>query len=84
MVNNKSQSKEVAKQRLKLVLMHDRVDLSPGVLEMIREDIKQILSKYINIDQNGLDVELVTINERETPSPSAIVANIPLKSNRGI
>ncbi len=51
-------SKDTAKQRLKLVLMHDRSVISPEVLEMLRRDIVAVISKYLEVDAAGIDCKL--------------------------
>lgn len=73
-------SKNVAKERLKLVLVHDRSDLSPKLLEMIKGDIIRIISQYAEIDEEGLDIKLTRMKTENNQSPvSALVANIPIK-----
>lgn len=72
-------SKDVAKERLKLVLIHDRASVSPRFLEMVKGDIIRVISDYMEIDEEGLDIKL-TRTKREsddTPIP-ALIANIPI------
>ena len=72
-------SKNVAKERLKLVLVHDRSDLSPQLLEDIRNDIMDVISKYVEIDEGELDIKLTKMKKDGENSPtSALVANIPI------
>jgi cell division topological specificity factor len=66
-------SKDVAKERLQLVLIHDRADISPDVLEKLRKDLIQTIGKYLDIDDKRIELEI----EREDRSV-ALVANIPL------
>ncbi len=81
----KEKSKNVAKERLKLVLVHDRSDLSPKLLEMIKEDIIKIISQYADIDEEGLDIKLTRMKRDGNESPvSALVANIPIKKIKDI
>lgn len=72
-------SKNVAKERLKLVLVHDRADLSPKFLDMIKSDIIRVISEYADIDEEGLDIKMTRM-KRDTDSRtiSALVANIPI------
>ncbi len=72
-------SKEIAKERLKLVLLHDRNDLSPDLINRIKEDIISILSKYVEIDYQSMDIELTRANTFGDDM-SAFVANIPIKA----
>jgi cell division topological specificity factor len=76
--NNQS-SKNLAKERLKLVLVHDRSDLSPKFLEMIKGDMIRIIKEYAEIDEDGLDIKLTRMRKEKDNTPmSALVANIPI------
>ena len=69
-----STSKNTAKERLRLVLVHDRLDISEGVMEQLREDLIATIGRYMEIDRDALDVSL----SREDDGV-ALVANIPVK-----
>ncbi len=72
-------SKNIAKERLKLVLVHDRADLSPQFLDMIKGDIIRVISEYVDIDEEGLDIKLTRMKrEMDSTTISALVANIPI------
>ena len=77
---NRKSSSEVAKDRLKLLLVSDRVNCSPEVMEMIKNDIIEVISKYMDIDVQGLDIQ-ITETESETSNGvvPALFANIPIK-----
>ncbi|MDK2823320.1 MAG: cell division topological specificity factor [Clostridia bacterium] len=66
-------SKNLAKERLRLVLVHDRATVSPHLLESLKEDLIRVISNYMEIDEKTLDVQL----NREDDSV-ALVANIPI------
>ena len=51
-------SGSVAKDRLKLVLVSDRAGCSPEIMEQIKNDIIAVISRYIEIDQEGLDIKI--------------------------
>ncbi len=70
-------SAKVAKQRLQLVLVHDRANLSPQMLVLLKEDLITVISKYLEIDEEGLEVTLDRSEEQV-----ALVANIPIKRVR--
>lgn len=75
-----SSSKNVAKERLKLVLVHDRTNCSPHFLEMIKGDILNVISDYIEIDEDGLDIKISKTKRSEDDSMvPALIANIPIK-----
>lgn len=75
----KTVSKNVAKERLKLILIHDRADFSPELLESIREDIMQVISKYVEIDREDMEIKMTSSDAEQNSSP-ALVASIPIKS----
>lgn len=73
-------SKNVAKERLKLVLVHDRTNCSPHFLEMVKGDIIKVISDYMEIEEEGLDIRLTTTRREEDDTTlPALVANIPIK-----
>lgn len=74
----KKQSSSVAKDRLKLVLVSDRSGCSPEVMEKIKNDIIAVISKYIEIDQDGLDIKIQQTQDGTSNGP-ALFANIPIK-----
>lgn len=75
----KEQSKNVAKERLKLVLVHDRSEFSPKFLEMIKSDVIRVISQYADIDEDELDIKLTKMKkDKDQGSMSALVANIPI------
>jgi cell division topological specificity factor len=64
-----------AKERLKLVLIHDRTDLSPAELEELKDDLIATISRHIDIDPSA-----VTINVAQDGRAQRLVADIPIKS----
>ena len=72
----KENSKEDAKNRLKLVLIQDRAMLPSGVLENMKDDILKVLSKYVEIEKSKLNIEVCPYDE--DPRKIALVANIPI------
>ena len=73
-------SGDVAKDRLKLLLVSDRADCSPDVMEAIKNDIIQVISKYMEIDPEGLDIQITqTESETNNGAVPALYANIPIK-----
>lgn len=70
-------SKKAAKDRLRLVLVHDRASLSPSLLESLKGDLIQVISKYLEIDEEGLEVSF----DQEQES-MALIANIPVRRVR--
>ena len=71
----KKGSSDVAKDRLKLLLVSDRANCSPEVMEMIKNDIIKVISKYMEIDTDGLDIQ-ITSTESE---PRRIRVNCDIK-----
>jgi cell division topological specificity factor len=76
----KKTSSNVAKDRLKLVLVSDRANCSPEIMEQIKNDIINVISRYIEIDQEGLDIKITqTESEGNNGTVPALFANIPIK-----
>ncbi|MCC8080483.1 MAG: cell division topological specificity factor MinE [Lachnospiraceae bacterium] len=77
----KKSSGDLAKDRLKLLLVSDRVNCSPEVVEMIRDDMIRVISRYVEIDTEGLDIRIIQTGTSEGErSEPALVANIPIQS----
>ena len=72
-------SKQAAKDRLKLVLMQDRASVSPDFFEMMKKEIIDVIQRYIEIDEESLEVELTRGLEAGLEGP-ALYANIPIKN----
>lgn len=70
-------SKERAVERLRLVLVHDRANVAPGLMETLKEELIEVISKYMDIDEESMEVSLNS-NERS----ASLVANIPVKRIR--
>jgi cell division topological specificity factor len=77
--SKKPSSSDVARDRLKLVLVHDRANCSPELLEMIRGEILEVLEKYVNIDSSKLDIR-ISNHEKDFEGKPALIANIPITS----
>ncbi|GAA0122057.1 MAG: cell division topological specificity factor MinE [Clostridium argentinense] len=76
--SSKLSSKDIATDRLKLILIHDRADFSPDFLEMIKGDLLKVISNYAEIDDSDVDVKFTKAEEIEGASP-ALIASIPIK-----
>lgn len=70
-----SNSATEAKERLKLVLINDRTDLSPEALESLKNELIEVISRYIEIDPDTIQIQM-TQEGRE----QRLVADIPIKS----
>ena len=76
----KKSSGSVAKDRLKLVLVSDRANCSPELMEQIKNDIISVISKYVEIDLEGLDIKIQqTELEDSNNTVPALFANIPIR-----
>jgi cell division topological specificity factor len=74
-----NKSKDIAKERLQLVLIHDRANVSPKFLDMVKGDIAKVISNYMEIDEKGFDIRLSRVEQEEDKYTSALIANIPIK-----
>jgi cell division topological specificity factor len=64
-------SSQVAKERLQLVLIHDRVKLSPDLLQRMKDELVTAISRYVDIDRDGIQITL-TQNKR-------LIVDMPLR-----
>lgn len=72
-------SKNLAKERLKLVLIHDKANVSPQFLEMVKGEIIKVIKQYMEIDEDSLDIQLTkTKSDAGDRIVPALVANIPI------
>lgn len=75
----KQTSSHVAKDRLKILLISDRTDCSPEMIEMIKKDIIGVLSKYMRIDVESTEIQIAqTKNQGRGNRIPSIRANIPI------
>jgi len=68
-------SKDVARERLRLVLIHDRSMISPELIKALKEDLIEVIQQYMDID-----VESLLVNFENEDNSVALIANIPVKS----
>lgn len=74
-----SNSKEAAKERLHLVLMQDRANVSADFLELMKQEIIEVIKKYIDVDESAIDVRLTNKENGDgTNGAPALYANIPI------
>ena len=74
-------SKDAAKERLHLVLMQDRANVSADFLDLMKQEIIEVIKKYIDVDENAIDVRLTNkSNSDGTTGAPALYANIPIVS----
>ena len=72
---NEKSSREVARERLQVVLIHDRAKIAPEVMNHLRDDIIRVISNYLDINKQEMEISLAS--ER---NEVALVANIPVNS----
>lgn len=74
-----AKSKDTAKERLHLVLMQDRANVSADFLDMMKQEIIDVIKKYIEVDESEIDVKLTNkTNEDGSIGAPALYANIPI------
>lgn len=78
--NNRKSSKEIAKDRLKVVLIHDRANISPEIMQCIKNGIIEVISHYMDINKQDMEISL-----EHDDNSVALMANIPVNriKNRG-
>lgn len=79
----KKSSGDVAKDRLKLLLVSDRANCSPDLMEMIKNDMIQAVSKYVEIDAGGMDIHMTqTRTENRSGTIPVLYASFPIRGMR--
>jgi len=68
---------ELAKERLKVLLVHDRLKLNPAQLELIRQEILEVVSRRLSIDE-----ELVQVNLTDADGAEMLYANMPIRREK--
>lgn len=63
-----------ARERLKLVLIHDRTDISPGVMDLMKDDLIQAISRHVDINPDGVTIEMTRQGRSQR-----LIADIPLR-----
>ena len=71
-------SKDIARERLRLVLVHDRASVTPQFMEVLKDDMIKVISNYMDINEKEMEV-----NFTKDESSVALVANIPIRNIRG-
>ena len=71
-------SRDIAKERLRLILVQDRVKMSPGMLEKLKDELITVISRYVEIEADGVEVTF-TQGKRQ----SRLVADIPVVGPAG-
>ena len=66
-----------AKERMKLVLIHDRTDITPSELEALKDEIIQVISRHVEIDPDSVNIQLDHEGRQQR-----LIADIPLKPMR--
>ena len=72
---SEKKSGQIAKERLQVVLIHDRLSVSPEVMEKLKTEIIAVISKYMDVNKSGMEFSIA--NDEDSV---ALVANIPVQS----
>jgi len=77
LLGREPKSASQAKERLKLVLVHDRTNISPGVLEELKDELIQTISRHFDIDPTAVRIEMAQDGRQQR-----LIADIPLKKTQ--
>jgi cell division topological specificity factor len=76
-LGRETKSAEQAKERLKLVLVHDRTDITPGMMEALKDELIAVISRHIEIDPQAVKIEMAQEGREQR-----LIADIPLRPAR--
>ncbi len=74
-LSRKRRSASTAKERLQLLLIHDRTDLPPGVMEDLRDEIIDVISRHIDVDRDAVQLRVAQDGRKQR-----LLADIPLQT----
>lgn len=77
LINRQPKSAVQAKERLKLVLIHDRSEIPPGVMDLLKDEIIEVISRRIEIDPEAVRIEMSQEGRQQR-----LIADIPLRPAR--
>jgi cell division topological specificity factor len=72
--NRRNRSAQTAKERLRLVLIHDRSALPPGAMETLRDELIEVISRHVEVDKSSVRLEITQDGRTQR-----LLADIPLK-----
>ncbi len=72
-----NKSAQQAKERMKLVLIHDRTDLSPAMMEILKDELIAVISRHIEIDPQEVHIEMAQEGREQR-----LIADIPIHAPR--
>jgi len=67
-------SRRVARERLQLVLVHDRINLSPQLLQMLKDDLLATISRHLDVDQEGVRIDIEQSHRQQR-----LIVDIPIR-----
>ncbi len=73
-LGREQKSADQAKERLKLVLIHDRTDLTPGMLDAMKDELIKVISRYVTIDPQAVNIEFSQEGREQR-----LIADIPIR-----
>ena len=74
LMGREAKSARQAKERMKLVLIHDRTDLTPAMLELLKDELIEVISRHIEIDPDSVNIEMSHEGREQR-----LIADIPLR-----
>lgn len=77
MFRNRRKSATKAKDRLKVVLIHDRAEIPPGVMKDLKNELIQVISRHVDVDRDSVQIEFA-----QEGRDSRLIADIPLQSSK--
>jgi cell division topological specificity factor len=73
LLGRNQKSANLAKERMKMVLVHDRIDMTPGEIEYMKDELIEVISRHIEIDSRAVHIEMTQDGRQQR-----LIADIPL------
>ncbi|MCL1988001.1 MAG: cell division topological specificity factor MinE [Firmicutes bacterium] len=77
-------SRIIAKDRLIVTLAQDRINCSPQILEIIKVEIIKVISNYVYVDEDTIDIQISKIDAENPSNGTVLFANIPIRGTRKV
>lgn len=84
-MNDNNTSKKIAKKRLQSLVNYDRIECAPDIIDMIKSDLIDVISRYIDIDEQHVNIQIQKPGGKQNPSNFPVIStSIPVSYRREV